>query len=200
MAERPASRASGDSPERVLDGGFWLVLVLAVALLALVVVTGLRGFGSTGSSSSGNGAGGATPATVSGAAAAPSAGATAIPYSTVQDAPPLVLTEPDGQAVSLASMRGGLVLVFFGYTHCPDVCPATIGIVEQVMAAYGPGIRTLFVTVDPERDTTTWLKEFDSYRSSQFTSLTGSDAQIKATADAWDVKYCLLYTSDAADE
>ena len=91
-------------------------------------------------------------------------------------------------------MRGGIVLVFFGYTHCPDVCPATIGVVEQVMATYGPGVRTLFVTVDPERDTTTWLKEFDSYRSPRFTSLTGSDDQIRATADAWNVKYARVET------
>ena len=128
-------------------------------------------------------------------AASPSvANPTAFLYPAVEQAPPISLIDPDGRPQTLASMRGGIVLVFFGYTHCPDVCPATIGIVEQLMAAYGPGIRTLFVTIDPERDTTSWLKDFDSYRSAQFLALTGTAAQIRATADAWSVKYARVDT------
>src|SRR6202142_2405458 len=197
MAQRQASGASRDSPGHLLDGGFWLVVILAAACLGLVLAAGLRGLTSSGSGG-GSGATGATgapggPGAVS-ASPRPSVYLTSFLYPTVADAPPIALTDPSDQPATLASMRGGIVLVFFGYTHCPDVCPATIGLVEQVMATYGAGIRTLFVTVDPERDSTIWLKQFDSYRSPQFTSLTGSDDQIRATADAWNVKYARVET------
>src|ERR1700690_3478073 len=197
MAQRQASGASRDSPGHLLDGGFWLVVILAAACLGLVLAAGLRGLTSSGSGG-GSGATGATGATGgTGAVSAsprPSVDLTSFLYPTVADAPPIALTDPSDQPAPLDSMRGGIVLVFFGYTHCPDVCPATIGLVEQVMATYGAGIRTLFVTVDPERDSTIWLKQFDSYRSPQFTSLTGSDDQIRAAADAWNVKYARVET------
>jgi protein SCO1/2 len=193
MAQPRTELPSRGTGGRALDGGFWLVLALAAACLGLVLGTGLRGFGSTSPTTDpGTGAGAGSGA----GSSAPSANAGTFLYPTVRDAPAISLSDPDGQTQTLAAMRGGVVLVFFGYTHCPDVCPATIGVAEQVMAAYGPGIRTLFVTVDPERDTTTWLKEFDSYRSAQFMALTGSDAQIRATADAWGVKYARVDTGD----
>lgn len=193
MDQRPATGASRDSPERALDGGFRLVLILAAALLAVVLGMGLRGWAS--SDPTGGGTDGAAQAAAAGpASAAPSVDPTSFLYSAVRDAPGIALTDPDGQPLTLASMRAGIVLVFFGYTHCPDVCPATIGRVEQAMAAYGANIRTVFVTVDPERDTTTWLKEFDSYRSPRFTALTGSEVQIRATADAWGVRYARVET------
>jgi protein SCO1/2 len=191
MAQRPATTASGGR----LDGAFWLVLVLSGACLGLLITTALRG-GFT-SSSGGSGAGAAVEPVPPGATPAPAADPAAFLYPAVQPAPPISLVDPDGESQTLASMRGGIVLVFFGYTHCPDVCPATIGIVEQLMATYGPGIRTLFVTIDPERDTISWLKDFDSYRSAQFTALTGTDAQIRATADAWGVKYARVETGVA---
>ncbi len=193
MAHRPAVVGSHHAPASRLDGAFWLVLVLAGACLGLVLATALRGGFSSGSSGGGTGAP-SQPSVAGLASAASSVDPASFLYPTVRAAPAIALTDPDDQTQTLASMRGGTVLVFFGYTHCPDVCPATIGVVEQVMAAYGPGIRTLFVTVDPERDTMTWLKEFDSYRSTQFTALTGSDDQIRATADAWNVKYARVDT------
>ncbi len=196
MAQRRAAGSVDNTPEGRLDGAFWLVVVLAAACLGLVLAAGLGGGFSGGS----GGSGGATTGSASqppGPSPAAGVDPASFVYPTVRLAPPISLTDPNGQAETLASMRGGIVLVFFGYTHCPDVCPATIGIVEQVMAAYGPGIRTLFVTVDPERDTTTWLKEFDSYRSAQFLSLTGSPSQIQATADAWNVKYARVDTGVA---
>jgi protein SCO1/2 len=196
MAQRMAPDVPHDPPAGRLDGAFWLVVVLAGACLALVVAAALRG--GFASSSTGGGAGAPSQPALAGSAPGPSGvDSAAFLYPAVRQAPAISLIDPNGQTQTLASMRGGMVLVFFGYTHCPDVCPATIGTVEQVMAAHGPGIRTLFVTVDPERDTTTWLKDFDSYRSAQFTGLTGTDAQIRATADAWSVKYARVDTGAA---
>jgi protein SCO1/2 len=189
---QPAPSPSG----RALDGGFWLVLILAAGLIVLAIAAGLRGMASTAADGGSGGAPGASAPAVGAAtaSAAPSVDAASFLYPTVRDAPGIALTDPDGQSLSLASMRGGIVLVLFGYTHCPDVCPATIGVAEQAMSTFGAGIRTLFVTVDPERDTTAWLKEFDGYRAASFTALTGSAAQIRATADAWNVRYARVET------
>ena len=115
----------------------------------------------------------------------------------IRDAPPIALTDPEAQPLTLASMRGGLVLVFFGYTHCPDVCPATVGILETAMRDFGPGVRTVFVTVDPERDTPAWLKEYVRYLPAEFTALTGSASEIRTTADAWGVRYARVDTGVA---
>ena len=60
-------------------------------------------------------------------------------YAQVRPAPAIALTDQDANAFSLASLRGGLALVFFGYTHCPDVCPETIGTLGVAMGAYRPG-------------------------------------------------------------
>jgi protein SCO1 len=195
MNRRPVAGASGRSPAASLDGGLWLVLILAGACLVLLLATGFGRLGAaapTGTEASPAANPGGQPASP-----AASGDPASFLYPVVRDAPPLGLLDPDGQPLTLASLRGQDVLVFFGYTHCPDVCPATIGVVEQAMAAFGGPIRTLFVTVDPERDTQAWLKEFDSYRSPLFTGLTGSVAQIRATADAWGVKYARVETGVA---
>ena len=200
MDRRPAAGAAGPRPLGSLDGAFWLVVILAAACLGLVLATGLRGLGSAPSAASpaaSTSTGAAGGSAAGSAAPASSSDPASFLYPAVRDAPPLGLLDPDGQILTLASLRGQDVLVFFGYTHCPDVCPATIGVVEQAMTAFGGPIRTLFVTVDPERDTVAWLKDFDSYRSPQFTALTGSDAQVRATADAWGIKYARVETGVA---
>ncbi len=204
MDRHPAAGAAGRRSLGSLDGGFWLVVVLAAACLVLVLATALHGLGSTSPAGTAQGPtpSGATGGSVAGdtaGSAVPASGSdpTSFLYPVVRDASPLGLLDPDGHVLTLASLRGEDVLVFFGYTHCPDVCPATIGVVEQAMTAFGEPVRTLFVTVDPERDTVAWLKDFDSYRSPQFTALTGSDAQIRATADAWGVKYARVETAVA---
>ena len=114
-------------------------------------------------------------------------------------APPITLTDPAGQPFTLASLRGQEVLVFFGYTHCPDVCPETVGRVGVAMDAYGPGVHAVFVTVDPERDTTAWLTQYSQALPPGFTALTGSANDIRATADAWGVKYARVDTGTAGD-
>ena len=193
MDRRPADRGPTNDPSPTLGFGFWAVLVGAVVLFVLALAVDLRGH--QGDRSAGTAAG--TEVTASAPAPGSPASTTdlaAFAYSSTRDAPPISLTDPDGQLVTLASMRGGLVLVFFGYTHCPDVCPATIGTVHEAMAAYGPGVRALFVTIDPERDTPAWLKQYVAYMPPGFTPLTGSAQEIRATADTWGVRYARVET------
>jgi hypothetical protein len=86
--------------------------------------------------------------------------------------------------------------VFFGYTHCPDICPATTGTVGLAMDAFGPGVKAVFVSVDPERYTTEWLREYVRFLPVGFTALTGAPDRIRATADAWGVRYARVETGD----
>jgi protein SCO1/2 len=119
-------------------------------------------------------------------------------YAAPATAPELALKDQDGRPFSLASLRGGPTLVFFGYTHCPDVCPATMGILSQVLTAYGPSMHVVFVTVDPERDTVAWLKEYVRYMPAGFTALTGAATEIRTAADAWGVRYARVEGGDSA--
>lgn len=117
---------------------------------------------------------------------------------TAHPAPELALVDQDGAAFSVASLRGYPTLVFFGYTHCPDVCPETLGILGQVATAYGPGLRVVFVTVDPERDTVAFLKGYVRYLPPGFSALTGTAAEIRAAADGWGVRFARVEGSDTA--
>src|SRR5690606_29497431 len=81
-------------------------------------------------------------------------------------APALVLTDQRGEPFRLSDHRGRALLLFFGYTTCPDVCPATLGTFSQVRRALGADadrVEFLFVTVDPERDTPDRLREYLSH-------------------------------------
>ena len=73
------------------------------------------------------------------------------------------LIDPDGKARTLADFKGKVVVMFFGYTQCPDICPTTLTEMQQVMTLLGPQsdkVQVLFVTVDPERDTAAILKQY----------------------------------------
>ena len=104
-------------------------------------------------------------------------------------APPLELTDQDGRPFALTSLLGRPVLVFFGYTSCPDVCPETVGIISQALAASPPGARAVFVSIDPERDDVTTMKAYLRFLSPAFTGLTGTPDQVRRNADAWSVRY-----------
>lgn len=190
MAQRPAVTQPGDDTTRILDGGFWLVVVMAAGLGILVLAS--MAFGTLSPAPAGTTGG----ATASPAGSLPVEVASYL-YPVPREAPPIGLTDPTDRPFSLASLRGGPAFVFFGYTHCPDVCPATIGRVGLAMEAFGPGPRAVFVSVDPERDTTTWLREYVRFLPSGFVALTGSSAGIRATADAWDVHYARVETGVA---
>ncbi len=95
---------------------------------------------------------------------------------------PFALTDQNGKAVTEAAFKGRPLLVFFGYTHCPDVCPTTLSDLTQMLKALGPekDASVLFVTIDPERDTPAVLKDYLSGFDPRITGLTGSPAAIEA--------------------
>lgn len=111
-------------------------------------------------------------------------------------APPLLdLVSSDG-AFDLAELAGHPVLLFFGYTHCPDVCPMTMGDLVLVLRER-PEARVVFVTVDPERDTPEALARWTEYLPEGVVALTGSPAAIRAAADAYDVRYARVDSGSA---
>jgi hypothetical protein len=80
-------------------------------------------------------------------------------------------------------------MVFFGYTHCPDVCPDTVGKIVTAVEQAGPGPQAFFVSIDPERDDVAAMHSYFRYLPDWFRGLTGTPAQIRENADRWGVKY-----------
>ena len=78
--------------------------------------------------------------------------------------------------------------MFFGYTHCPDVCPESVGVISQALAASPPGARALFVSIDPERDDVAAMKSYVRYLPTAFSGLTGTPEEVRRAADAWSVR------------
>ncbi|MDR7334911.1 SCO family protein [Roseateles asaccharophilus] len=102
----------------------------------------------------------------------------------------LNLTDQDGRARSLADFKGKVLVVFFGFTQCPDVCPTTMAEVAEVkrsLGADGDKVQGIFVTVDPERDTATLLKAYLGSFDPSFVGLRGSVEQTQATAKEFKV-------------
>jgi protein SCO1/2 len=96
---------------------------------------------------------------------------------------PFELVNQDGKTVTDADFRGKPLLVFFGFTHCPDICPTTLFEVSEVFNRLGKDaqkVNAIFVTVDPERDTPEKLKLYLSSFHPQISALSGSEAQIEA--------------------
>ena len=98
------------------------------------------------------------------------------------------LTDEAGQPFTLAQLQGQPTLVFFGFTHCPDVCPTTLAKLAQVAkAAAVPGLRVLLVTVDPARDKPEQLLQYVHAFDHQFRGATGEQAQIEHLAREFGV-------------
>jgi protein SCO1/2 len=103
---------------------------------------------------------------------------------------PFELKDQNGKAVTDADMKGKPFLVFFGFTHCPDICPTTLFDMSQLMKELGPDAdRTgaLFITVDPERDTPKVIKDYLSNFDPHVRGLTGDPAAITAALKAYRV-------------
>jgi protein SCO1 len=103
---------------------------------------------------------------------------------------PFSLQDQAGKTVTDKDMKGRPFLVFFGFTHCPDICPTTLFDVSQVLQKLGPDAdRTgaLFITVDPERDTAAVLKDYLSNFDPHLRGLTGDRASIDAALKAYRV-------------
>ena len=102
------------------------------------------------------------------------------------------LTDHTGHPRTLADYKGKLVLMFFGYTQCPDVCPTTMADMAQVMQAMGPQadqVQVLFVTVDPERDTQQLLAEYVPAFDKRFLGLRGDAAATAKVAKEFKIYY-----------
>jgi len=93
---------------------------------------------------------------------------------------PFKLVGPDGQPVTQDDLKGQPTLIFFGYTHCPDVCPTTLFEISEILRNLKPGAkaRGVFVSVDPERDTPTVMKDYLSSFDSRIIGLTGDRAAV----------------------
>ncbi len=95
------------------------------------------------------------------------------------------LTDHNGQPRTIADFRGKLVLVFFGFTHCPDVCPTTLSEMAGIMKALGPDadkLQVLFVTLDPERDTSEVMAGYVPAFHPEFLGLYGDKATTETVA------------------
>jgi protein SCO1 len=96
----------------------------------------------------------------------------------------LALTDHTGKQRSMADFKGKVVTLFFGFTHCPDVCPTTMADLKQTMKLLGDKsneVQVLFVTVDPERDTQEVLAKFVPYFDARFIGLRGDPQQTANT-------------------
>ena len=102
------------------------------------------------------------------------------------------LTSADGKPYTLASFAGKAVLVFFGYTQCPDVCPTTLAELSEVMKLLGDKadrLQVVMITVDPERDTPDVLKAYVTSFDPRFLGLSGTPEQIKQAANSFKAFY-----------
>ena len=104
----------------------------------------------------------------------------------------LDLTDYNGQARHLQDFRGKLVVLFFGFTHCPDVCPATMAETAQALKSLGPDaekVQVLFVTVDPERDTPEALRQYVTAFDPRFLGLYGDADATRRAAKEFKIYY-----------
>jgi len=105
----------------------------------------------------------------------------------------LALTDHNGRPVTLETFRGKLVVLFFGYTHCPDVCPTTLSDMAQALKLVPPAVagkvQVLFVSVDPERDTPETLKAYVPYFHPAFLGLYGTPKEVAKAATEFKVAF-----------
>jgi protein SCO1/2 len=102
------------------------------------------------------------------------------------------LTDADGRARSLADYKGKAVLLYFGFTQCPDVCPTALiraAKVKQLLGAEGDKLQVIFITVDPERDTPEVIKAYTAAFDPSFIGLYGDAKRTRETADEFKVYY-----------
>ena len=104
----------------------------------------------------------------------------------------LELPDTDGKMRSLADWKGKVTVVFFGFTQCPEVCPTTLAELAQIkqsLGAQGDELQTIFVTIDPERDTPEILKAYVGHFGPGFTALRGTPEQTAEAAKEFKVFY-----------
>jgi protein SCO1/2 len=116
---------------------------------------------------------------------------------------PFTLVNQDGETVTEADFRGRYMLIYFGYTYCPDICPMSLQRNVAAMEALGEAadpIVPVLISVDPERDTPEYLKRYVEYFHPRMVGLTGTPEQVRAAANAYRVYYAKAPGEQAADD
>ena len=160
-------------------GRWWAAL--AAGSLSILVAISLAACGK-GEPASGGGTG----------SGASQAGFAAVDITGASYASRLELPDAGGTVRQLSDFKGKVVIVFFGFTQCPDVCPSTLGDIAQMrqaLGAEGARVQPIFVSLDPQRDTPEILKAYAAAFGEDVVALRGTDEQIKATAKEFKVFY-----------
>jgi protein SCO1/2 len=116
---------------------------------------------------------------------------------------PFSLVGAGGKPVTDRDFRGRYMLFFFGFTHCPDICPAELQLVAQALEQLGDKAKNvvpIFITLDPERDTPEAMANFVKSFGPNFVGLTGSPEAIAAAAKAYRVAYSKVENKDSAGD
>jgi protein SCO1/2 len=117
-------------------------------------------------------------------------------------APDFTLPASTGAEFKLSAQRGKLVVLGFGFTHCPDVCPVTLAVLAQVrkqLDALAGEVQVIYVTVDPERDTPERLREYLALFDKSFIGVTGPPARLSAVREAYGIMATREENKDAPD-
>jgi protein SCO1/2 len=183
-------------------------MLQAVRILALVVVLLLGGLWAAAWLGRGEGESVGTAfsrlaATLLGAEApAPSAGGVQLPQGMVLGGP-FSLTDHSGRAVTQADFADRFMLVYFGFTFCPDVCPTELGIIASALDDLAPAeaarVTPVFVSIDPERDTPAAMADYVARFHPRMVGLTGTPDQVAAAARAYRVFYARVQRPDMTD-
>ena len=102
------------------------------------------------------------------------------------------LKDAKGSEVSLSDYKGKIVLLNFGYTSCPDICPTTLGSLRTIYSKLDSNrddVKVVFISVDPERDEPEKLEEYVSFFNEDFIGLTGSEEELKEVSDVFNIFY-----------
>ncbi len=114
-------------------------------------------------------------------------------YSNPAPAPPFELTTETGERGELADFEGSVVLMYFGYTFCPDICPASLAELATALDSLDPAdrsdVQVVMVSVDPARDTPEALDTYLGHFDDSFVGFTGTDEEIAAVTAAYNVYY-----------
>ena len=105
---------------------------------------------------------------------------------------PFALLDASGHTITDKDLRGSWLLVFFGYTNCPDICPTTLNSIVTVLDRLGPiaaRLRPVFITVDPKRDTPEALRAYVAAFDQRIIALTGDEDQIGQTAATFGARF-----------
>jgi protein SCO1/2 len=116
---------------------------------------------------------------------------------------PFTLVDQQGKTVTDRDFRGRYMLVFFGFTHCPDICPAELQVIAASLDELGPKaeeVVPIFVTLDPERDTPEVMADYVKNFGSRFVGLTGSPEAIAEAAKAYRVAFSKFENKDAVGD